>query len=147
MLTRPLDGGSSSQAVTTPRGPQTNLADGIPNRGAMANLSMGGPGFIEVLGLQFLAGRTLETGEVCSFLRPIGGARAGPQLRPVPWSSTSGSPKSSFRVRSLSDKFSRRVVSPARLWGWWPMPATRAFGESRSRRCTCRGIPSVTERG
>jgi hypothetical protein len=83
MMTRPLDGGTSSQSVTTPRGPQANLADGISNRGAMADLSMGGPGFIEVLGLQFLAGRTLETREVCAYLLPSGGAPAGP-VAPCP---------------------------------------------------------------
>jgi hypothetical protein len=37
----------------------------------MAYLSPGGPGFIDVLGLQFLAGRTLEAGEGCAFGRPL----------------------------------------------------------------------------
>jgi hypothetical protein len=37
----------------------------------MAVVSLGGPGFIEVLGLQFLAGRTLERTEGCSIGQPI----------------------------------------------------------------------------
>ena len=68
MFTRPLDGGLGSQSITAPGGPPTHLAEGIVNPAASAHLSAGGPGFIEVLGLRLLTGRTLEAGEGC-FLR------------------------------------------------------------------------------
>jgi len=54
-----------SQHVDAPGGPPTELAEGIRNPAARAIVSQGGPGFIEVLGLQLLAGRTLEPGEAC----------------------------------------------------------------------------------
>jgi predicted permease len=73
LLTRPLDGGPTSQTITAPGGPPAELADGIRNPAAMAYASPGGPGFIDVLGLQLLAGRTPEADEVCAFGRPIGG--------------------------------------------------------------------------
>jgi predicted permease len=72
LMNRPLDGGLSSQSITAPDGPPANLAGGIRNPAAMAHLSTGGSGFTEVLGLQLLAGRTLEAGELCSFGQAIG---------------------------------------------------------------------------
>jgi predicted permease len=71
LLARPLDGGPTSQSIDAPGGPPTDLDVGIRNPAAMAVVSLGGPGFIEVLGLQLLAGRTLERSEECSFGRPL----------------------------------------------------------------------------
>lgn len=81
MFTRLLDGGPGSQSIEAPGGPPTHLVEGIVNPAATATFSAGGPGFIEVLGLRFLAGRTLEAGEDCALLRPTvrpgGGPAAG----------------------------------------------------------------------
>jgi predicted permease len=71
MLTRPLDGGPSSQSIEAPGGPPTHLVEGVVNPAASATLSAGGPGFIEVLGLRLLAGRTLEAGEGCALFRSV----------------------------------------------------------------------------
>jgi predicted permease len=84
LMSRPLDGGPTLQSITAPGGPPVNLADGILNPAAMAHVSTGGAGFIEVLGLQFLAGRTLDAGEVCSFGRAVFDSAPAAAVAPCP---------------------------------------------------------------
>jgi predicted permease len=69
LFTRPLEAENPlNVSIDVPDGPPTQLAGGITNPAATAYASAGGPGFIDVLGLQLLAGRTLEPREGC----PIG---------------------------------------------------------------------------
>jgi hypothetical protein len=83
LFTRPLEAENPlNVSIDVPDGPPTQLAGGITNPAATAYASTGGPGFIDVLGLQLLAGRTLEPREGC----PIGqrfGAPAASALCPV----------------------------------------------------------------
>jgi predicted permease len=64
---RPLDGGGSGSFVRTPGGPPAALAEGINNPEARTSMVRGGPGFIEMLGIPLLTGRTLEARDQCPF--------------------------------------------------------------------------------
>jgi predicted permease len=79
LSSRPLEAeATGGTAIEVPGGPPAELAPGIPNPAATAYVSLGGTGFIEVLGLQLLAGRTLEPHEVaCAFGQRMGAPAAG----------------------------------------------------------------------
>jgi predicted permease len=84
LMTRPLEGGTVNQSIDATGGPPTDLVEGIRNPAAMASVSLGGPGFIDVLGLQLLAGRTLDPSEGCSFGRPIVASGTEPAVAGAP---------------------------------------------------------------
>lgn len=69
----PLEGGNFTMAVNAPNGPPKYL-DGIANPAAITTLVQGSAGFMEVLGMRLLAGRTLEANDAGLF---------GPGLAPV----------------------------------------------------------------
>jgi predicted permease len=80
---RPLDGGGGGSYVSTPGGPPATLANGNDNPDARVSMFRGGAGFIEVLGIPLLTGRTLEERDRCPLgpgITPGGEAETG---RPV----------------------------------------------------------------
>jgi len=66
---RPLDGFNAGSYIRAPGGPAATLAEGIGNPEARASMIRGGPGFLEVLGIPLLIGRTLEARDPCPFGR------------------------------------------------------------------------------
>jgi predicted permease len=84
LFSRPLEAETPlSQSIDVPDGPPTQLAGGVRNPAAMALTSAGGPGFIDVLGLHLLAGRTLKPGEACVLGQRMFGPAAAIPLCPV----------------------------------------------------------------
>jgi predicted permease len=86
LMWRPLEAEAigGGQAIEAPAGPPVEQAPGISNPAARAYVSLGGPGFVGVLGLELLAGRTLEPGEGCDFLARIGEAAMDASSPPCP---------------------------------------------------------------
>jgi predicted permease len=80
---RPLDGGGSGSYVRTPGGPPTTLAGGIGNPEAYASMIRGGAGFVEMLGIPLLVGRTLEVQDQCPVGPPVAPANEAGSPRPV----------------------------------------------------------------
>jgi predicted permease len=79
LMTRPLDGGPAGTHISAPHGPPATGDVWINNPAARATTVRGTPGFIEVLGIPLLAGRTLEEQDYCPFgpaPGPNGGAGA-----------------------------------------------------------------------
>jgi predicted permease len=78
LVTRPLEAETPLLvSIDVPDGPPTQLADGMKNPAALAYASAGGPGFIDVLGVHLVAGRTLEPHEGCAL-----GQRSGVPAAP-----------------------------------------------------------------
>lgn len=80
---RPLDGLTWGSYVSAPGGPPTRLDEGIGNPEARASTIRGGPGFIEVLGIPLLTGRTLEARDHCPFGPAVAPASEAGTGRPV----------------------------------------------------------------
>jgi predicted permease len=71
---RPMDGSGLGANVSTPGGPPANTTEGIGNPEARTSMVQGGPGFLEVLGIPLLRGRTLEAADQCRFASTGAGA-------------------------------------------------------------------------
>jgi hypothetical protein len=82
---RPLDGSGGGSFVSSPNGPPATGGVWLNNPAARTSIVRGAPGFIEVLGIPLLSGRTLEVRDACDFpfFAPASEAAPGAPLCPV----------------------------------------------------------------